>query len=100
MGQKKSFKIHGLERALEQVPDEERATLAAEIVEELGHVDPEAPPGEPVLPLPPGTRVCPTCGGNLFELGAIPSPRGDTICILECESCDGTFCEAVASPLQ
>jgi hypothetical protein len=97
---RKSFKIHGLEEALAQVPEEQRAAVAAEIVEEIAHFDPATTPGERVLPLPPGTRVCPTCGDSLFELGAIPSPRGEAFCILECEGCDATFCEAAGTTLQ
>lgn len=97
---RKNLKIHGLDKALENVPEEQRATVAAEIAEELSDFDPDDSPGEPVLPVPPGTRTCPTCSGDLVELGFIPNPQGETICILECESCDATFCESSATPLQ
>jgi hypothetical protein len=97
---RKPFKIHGLSNALQKVPENERATLAAEIEASLSDFDPEHAPGEPVLVVPAGTRVCPTCKGDLFELGVIPSPAGETVCILECETCDATFCEALSSLAQ
>lgn len=97
---RKKIQIHGLEKILEQVPAGQRSSLAAEIAQELSQFDLEASRGEPVVPLPPGTRVCPACGGSLFELGAIPSPTREAVCILDCESCDATFCEATATPLQ
>jgi hypothetical protein len=98
---RKKWKIHGLEKAFENVPEEERARVAAEIEEELTDFDPDDPPGEPVLPVPPGTRTCPRCNGTLVELGFIPSPspESEAMCVLECESCDATFCES-AQPLQ
>jgi hypothetical protein len=85
---------------LENVPEEQRASVAAEIKEELSEFDPDEQPGEPVLPVPTGTRTCPSCSGTLVELGVIPNPAGESVCILECEDCDGTFCETTAAPLQ
>lgn len=99
MNQKK-WNIHGLEKALENVPEEQRARVAAEIKEELSDFDPDKEPGERVLPVPPGVRTCPTCSGTLVELGLIPTPGGEVTCILECESCDATFCESHQTPLQ
>src|ERR1043166_565104 len=92
---KKTMKLVGLEKALEGVPQRERASVAAEILEMFRDFDPENPPGEPVLRLEPGTRVCPRCGGVLTELAILPRPDGnpDRELILECEGCDGTFSE-------
>jgi hypothetical protein len=97
---RKNWNIQGLEKALANVPEEERARVAAEIEEELRDFDPDDEPGEPVLPVPPGTRTCPSCSGTLVELGLIPTPEGEVICVLECENCDGTFCESPKTPLQ
>ena len=99
---RKKWKVHGLEKALENVPENERAILAAEIEETLSDFDPADQPGEPVAPVPRGTRTCPSCGGKLVELGLIPatSPEHGPMCVLECETCDGTFCESVDEPLQ
>jgi hypothetical protein len=96
----KKWAIHGLEKALENVPEEQRAKVTAELEEELRDFDPNAQPAERVLPVAPGTRACPTCRGTLEELGVIPNPAGESFCILECLSCDATFCESLAAPLQ
>jgi hypothetical protein len=96
----KKWTIHGLEKALENVPEEQRAELAAELEKELGAFDPDDPPGEPVPAVPLGTRTCPSCSGTLVELGFIPRAESESVCVLECESCDGTFCESLAAPLQ
>lgn len=97
---RKKWTIHGLEKALESVPEQERASVVAEIQDELSDFDPENPPGELVLPVPPGTRTCPSCSGTLVELGVMPHPDGDSVCILECEQCDEAFCEGPAALLQ
>ena len=97
---RKKWTIHGLEKALENVPEEQRASVSAEIEEELSDFDPNDAPGEPVLPVSPGTRTCPSCRGALVELGFIPNSEREPVCVLECESCDATFCESVAAPLQ
>ncbi len=52
---KKTIKLVGLEKALEGVPQRERASVAAEILEMFRDFNPENPPGEPVLRLE--TRV-------------------------------------------
>src|SRR5262245_49324441 len=92
---RKKWKIHGLEKALESIPEEERTLVAAEIEEALSDFDPDDPPGERVLPVASGTRTCPNCSGDLVELGSIPamSPERAQMCLLECQSCDATFCE-------
>lgn len=87
------WKIHGLEKALENVPEEQRASVAAQLEEQFEDFDPENEPGERVLAVPPGTRTCPSCSGTLVELGSIPNPVGQVFCILECQSCDATFTE-------
>lgn len=97
---RKHFKIHGLDKVLEDVPADQRSNLVEEIVTELSHFDPKEPPGERVPFVTAGTRVCPNCKGELSELGVIPTPQGETVCILECESCDGTFCENTATSVQ
>lgn len=43
------MKIHELDKVLENVLQEQRASLAAEIEEALSDFDPVYPPGEPVL---------------------------------------------------
>lgn len=96
----KKWTIHGLEKALESVPEQERASLAEAIRDELSDFDPENPPGELVLPVPAGTRTCPSCSRTLVELGVMPQPDGESVCILECEGCDETFCEGPAALLQ
>lgn len=97
---RKKWQIHGLEKVLANVPEELRARVAAEIEEELSDFDPDDEPGERVLPVPYGMRTCPTCSGTLVELGLIPTPEGNVTCVLECESCDATFCESSKTPLQ
>jgi hypothetical protein len=97
---RKKREIHGLEKALENVPEEERASLAAQLEEEFRDFDPDDQPGERVPSVAFGTRICPSCSGTLVELGVLPTPNGETICVLECESCDGTFSEGPAAPLQ
>lgn len=96
----KKWTVHGLEKALESVPAEQRASVAADVVEQLRDFDPDDELGEPVPVVAPGTRTCPSCGRGLVELGLIPNPEGESLCILECESCDGTFCESAEAPLQ
>src|SRR5260221_1481119 len=90
-----TMKLVGLERALEGLPQRERAGVAAEISEMFRDFDPENPPGEPVVRLEPGTRVCPRCDGVLTELAVLPRPDGnpDRELVLECEACDATFSE-------
>jgi hypothetical protein len=92
---KPTIKLIGLERALEGPPQRERAGVAAEILEMFRDFDPENPPGEPVVRLEPGTRVCPRCDGVLTELAVLPRPDGkpDRELVLECEACDATFSE-------
>ncbi len=93
----KKWKLVGLDKALEGVSPEDRASVVAEIQEVLRDFDPENAPGERVVRLDPGTRVCPSCGGPLVELALLPRPNDDPNheLILECESCDGTFSELV-----
>ncbi|GEM_PF-3539766 len=97
----KKWKLVGLDKALEGVPLEERADVAAEIQDMLQDFDPENAPGEPVIRLEPGTRVCPRCGGPLEELALLPIPdrMPNHELILECDTCDGTFSEPVAQEL-
>jgi hypothetical protein len=92
---KKMWKLVGLEKALDGLPPEERAGVAAEIEEMFRDFDPENAPGEPVVRVEPGTRVCPACSGALVELAILPRPDGqpDRELILECETCDATFSE-------
>ena len=35
-----------------------------------------------------------------MELGVLPPPNGESVCILECEGCDEAFCEGSAALLQ
>jgi len=95
MKNKKAMKLVGLEKALEGLPQRERAGVAAELLEMFRDFDPEDPPGEPVVRLEPGTRVCPRCDGVLTELAVLPRADGnpDRELILECEACDATFSE-------
>jgi hypothetical protein len=99
MPNKKKLKVVGLEKALEGLPQPERAGVAAELLEMFRDFDPENPPGEPVVRLEPGTRVCPRCSGPLTELAILPRPDGnaDHELILECEACDATFSEPLAT---
>lgn len=96
----KKFEIHGLEKALSNVPAEQRSSLVEEIVAELEDFDPEDAPGERVQQLPAGIRSCPACAGELLELGLFPNPNGGGVCILECEECDATYCEEPATLVQ
>ncbi len=95
---RKKWEIHGLDKALENVPEQERASLAAQIKEAFSDFDPDDEPVERVPVVAAGTRTCPSCSGTLAELGALPTPDGDTVCLLECEECDGTFTEGTAAP--
>jgi hypothetical protein len=87
------WKLVGLDRALDGVPPEERDSVAAAIQEMFRDFDPENAPGEAVIRVDPGTRVCPFCGGPLVELALLPRPDDNPNheLILECDSCDGTF---------
>lgn len=93
----KKWRLVGLDKALEGVPPEERASVAAEIQEMFRDFDPQNAPGEPVIRVDPGTRVCPSCGGPLVEFALLPRPDGNPSheLILECDACDGTFSEPV-----
>ena len=97
----KKWKIVGLEKALESIPEADRAALAEELKRTFADFDPENAPGEPVPTLPPGTRSCSTCGGKLVELGLIQgrNPDDASVCVLECEECDATFCEQAGGKL-
>lgn len=90
---KKKWKLVGLDKVLESAPAKERADLAAEIADMFKDFDPENPPGEPVVRVEPGTRICPGCGGTLVELAVLPRPDGEPEreLVLECEACDATF---------
>jgi hypothetical protein len=89
MARRRKWKIRGLERALSTVPMEERFAVGNEIRKAFEDFDPENPPGEPVLPVERGTRICPSCGGALVE--------GPDLCdgmrILDCEACDRAYLE-------
>jgi hypothetical protein len=76
------------------------AAAGSDIFRQLKDFDPEEQPGERVQELPFGTRRCPTCGGALVELGLIPTPESESFCVLECASCDSTFCERPEALLQ
>ena len=91
----KKWKLVGLEKALEGLPPQERAGVAAEIQEMVQDFDPENAPGERVLRVEPGTRICPRCGGALVEFAILPRPDGQigSELVLECEACDATFSE-------
>lgn len=100
MSNDKKWTVRGLEKVLEAVPAEERAELASEIEEMFADFDPEDPPGEPVAPLPPGTRTCPKCGGELEELTVVPAgagadPSSSALLLLDCEACELGFCQTV-----
>ena len=94
---RKQWKIRGLEKALEDVPIEERFKVGAEIKRAFENFDPANPPGQPVVPLEPGTRVCPTCGGPLVEFAVIAAagPSHPARRVLDCDACDASFSERV-----
>jgi hypothetical protein len=99
MSDDKKWKVHGLEKVLEAVPPEERGEIASEIEEMFADFDPANPPGEPVIPLPPGTRTCPNCGGELDELTVVPAgpdASSEALLLLDCETCELGFCQPVA----
>jgi hypothetical protein len=85
----------GLDKALEGVPPKERAGVAAKIEEMFQDLDSETAPGERVVRVAPGTRVCPCCCDSLVELAILPRPDGqpDRELVLECDACDATFSE-------
>lgn len=93
MSDVKKWKVVGLDKALEGVPPEERAVVAAELKEMFRDFDPDNAPGEPVPRLERGRRDCPGCGGVLVEFAILPRPDGQHAheLILECETCDATF---------
>jgi hypothetical protein len=105
MSNDKKWKVHGLEKALESVPPEERPDLLSEIESIFEDFDPENPPGEPVVELAPGTRTCPKCGADLVELtvvpaGAGPDPAGPPLLLLDCEECEVGYCQTLETDLQ
>jgi hypothetical protein len=62
---KKPVKISNLDEVLKNLPEEDREGLRAEILKLFENVDPENPPGDPVIPLAPGQVACEKCGGDL-----------------------------------
>lgn len=99
----KKWKVHGLEKALESVPAEERQQVASELEAIFDDFDPDSPPGEPVVPLPPGTQTCPRCGGELTELTVVPAGAGPDPCpllLLDCETCDVGYSQTLANDVQ
>ena len=91
---KKKWKIVGMDQALAGLPPEDRPEVAAEIQELFQDFDPQNPPGDRVLPVEPGTRICPRCGGTLLALCIEPGrEESEYLRILECEDCDAPFSE-------
>jgi len=91
VAKRKKWKLVGLDKALEGVPPEERAGVAAKIEEMFQDFDPET-----LRRARSSSRArdasLPCCGGSLVELAILPRPDGqpDRELVLECDACDAT----------
>jgi len=90
---KKKPKIVLAKGALDRIPEEDREALMKTVTEAFADFDPENPPGKPVISIPPGTTVCPLCGGELTDAHSVdlPGEEGGKALFLDCEACDETF---------
>lgn len=87
---KKKMKIVGLEEALKNIPEEERAEAEAAIKKVFENFDPENPPGQPIVPISANASACPRCGGKLVEDAIAHGQR-----FSRCESCDTPFSQKI-----
>ncbi len=98
----KKLQIKGLDAALKAIPEEHRDEARTAILSAFENFDPENPPGQRVLQVPKGTRVCPNCGGPLDEGAVIGGqeshvPDHPRQLLLDCPACDQTFSEEAES---
>lgn len=81
--------IRGWEKALKDVPEDERFGLANAIRRQFEEAFAKGEmPGKPVLRLPSGTSTCPLCGGLLDDYGFKEALGGH---LVECDPCDQSF---------
>lgn len=93
----KKITLEGIDAALEQFPEEERAEVRQEIEKMFENFDPEHPPGRAVPHLSQHTRECPTCKGLLTDImgksAALPNEDGafTVVQLMECRACDASY---------
>lgn len=94
----KKLKIRGLEKALKNIPIEERFKIGNEIRKLFENFDPKNPPGSLVIPVPVGTIVCPKCNEKLIVVDKNVEISGNRkVNFLDCIKCDETFEEPVTN---
>jgi hypothetical protein len=92
---KKPYKVRVTPDALREVPDADRQVVMGEIEKAFAGLNVGDPlPGEPVLPVPTGTRVCPQCRGPLEE-GPLLEMHEETQQVLDCAQCDRAYIERI-----
>jgi hypothetical protein len=93
---KKKLKIVGLEKALENIPVEDREALGQEIRSLFQNAEPgKLPPGAKLVRhLEPGTKTCPECGKKLGKPHTTQLPKavgGGLMTFVDCEACDQPY---------
>jgi hypothetical protein len=92
---KKSPKVVGLEKVLEKLPEEERASARETVLEAFKNFDPSK--SKPVRPLPDGTKDCPDCGRKLHvkkgatEIPSVGQRAARLVHFAECHPCREFF---------
>jgi hypothetical protein len=92
---RKPPKVVGLDRAIEKMPEEERAGAREAVLEMLKNFDPDK--CKPVRPLPDGAKDCPDCGKKLrvkkgaSEIPAVMGRAARLVHFAECRACGEFF---------
>lgn len=92
------LKIVGLEKALQNVPEADRAALAKDI-REMFESGEAAVLEKTVLVLPVGTKTCPKCGDRLVAAHSMQLPEGvggsevsgKLVQVLDCNRCEQPY---------
>jgi len=86
----KKTKVVITDKALKDIPEEDREAVVKDIREMFENTDPEDLPGKVVATLPKGQRTCPNCNGPL-DLGPTLDLPDRVVQIYECDPCDEGF---------
>lgn len=91
-------KIVGLEKALKDIPPEDRDAIRETVKNLFENAEPGKPIGRVVIPLPDGTTTCPNCGKNLKHPHTMQLPPGvggplggQLVTCFECRPCDRSY---------